>query len=173
MHTTFTLAALLLMCLRPSQPLLAGERFTYHESIHWLYTRTGPTNYSIQAHLTDNNHKTITVGHIEFFRNEIEEIHVKRSLRGKGIGSQLMIRALKKIKQSGYEHAYWDATPLGETGTCLPFYIKLGAKFRELPERSLEALQRHHAEMEFCFDRDGDPEINLKRFNAPTFYRLN
>lgn len=167
-----TQVALMPILLAIHSGLSAGESYTTNQPIQWLYTTTEHGSTSIQAIIESSGGDEIILGYVKFYKNEIELIRVKSRLRGKGIGSKLMIRALKQIKASGHKKAYWDATPLGMTGNCLPFYIKLGAKFTELPRRSAETLHRHYAGMELVFERDGDPEQNLKRFDEPTFYRM-
>lgn len=155
-------------------PFDSGEYLDDYGPYHWEYSAdisNGDGVETITSYLRTHT-GFLPLGYLEYYQNNIDLVHVHEEARGHGVGSALMIRALYMIKSEGYKNAWWVASSVGYDQSCIPFYLKLGAKCVRLPKRSAQNRNWHQAAMEFDFERDGDPEHNLKRFNAPTFYRL-
>lgn len=97
-------------------------------------------------------------GWIIFENNKILTLEVEKKFQKAGIGSHLFIDALVIIKNKGYSKALWFASK------SVSFYNRFGAMLLEVPWKLTKKEKDFSADMEFVFDRDGDPALNFKKF---------
>lgn len=87
-----------------------------------------------EGYLTDEQYDTIFKENDSFF--EIQHLEVDDYFKGEGIAGFLMNEAISKIKESGADIVYLNASPMGFTGLgifdLVKFYEKFG--FRAIPE---------------------------------------
>jgi len=87
--------------------------------------------YELIDDLTEAEFKRLGVDEDDLI-TKFEHIEVDPSFRGKGVGTNLMNRAIKEAKNSGREYSYLNASPMGSDGLRLndltKFYEKFGFK---------------------------------------------
>lgn len=82
----------------------------------------------------------------------------------KGIGSKLFLMVMDEAKNKQIRSISWLSKKNAST-----FYQRFGAKIVNYDDL-LVNKSHYHVDMEFVFDRDGDPKENLKQYylNKPT-----
>lgn len=83
---------------------------------------------------------------------EITRLNVNRKHRYKRIGTQLMLKAIEHIKLNKTPRVYWESDD-----NSIQFYKRFGAKC---------STEDSTTSLEFIFERDGNPEENLKKYYA-------
>ena len=116
------------------------------------------TSFTIQASTpnTDKKQRYLVIGIIscEVHKKRLAEItllEVNEKYLGQKVGTNLVIDALQHIRNSGITTVRWVSTI-----EAMPFYDRIGAK----------RVNKPRANFEYIFDRDGDPEENLKKYYA-------
>lgn len=90
----------------------------------------------------------------------IFQLRVAKSLQNRGIGSQLMIRCLRKSYANKTPQIVWLAT-----NESISFYSHLGAQIMALAANEQEMFNPTHDQtMYYNFDKMGDPEKHLKKY---------
>ena len=87
--------------------------------------------YELVDDLTASEFKKLGLEEDEFI-SKFEHIEVDKSMQGKGVGSNLMKRAIKEVIDNGHDFVYLNASPMGNKGMGLDaltkFYEKFGFK---------------------------------------------
>ncbi len=113
------------------------------------------SSFTIAASTKDNRQfGSITCEfNIKKSRAEIISLDVIDSYQRKGIGTKLMLLALQNIKDKNIKKVYWISD-----FKAILFYKRFWGKHSTASNKGIE--------FEYVFERDGDPEENLKQYHA-------
>lgn len=138
-------------------------RKTEFEQLDYYHKKTVQC-YSINAIFDNKKSNRREIGSISYSEDStkpylayVDDLKVLETFQKRGIGSELLIRALDDLKKRDKEVVEWYSND------SVTFYVPFGAKALNQPIQNLSNGQ-YSADMEFNFALDGDPRENKHRF---------